>query len=113
MHAAHSYDAARLIIKGWEQGRQKRAQLRQWLGEVEGFEGASGTITFALVGHANSEFNLLRIEGQKMRPLKEEDMPELIRFEILEDDLDLPEMDLSDEFFENEMDIAENEESSE
>ncbi len=113
LHAAHSYDAARLIIKGWEQGRQKRAQLRQWLGEVEGFEGASGTITFALVGHANSEFNLLRIEGQKMRPLKEEDLPELIRFEILEDDLDLPEMDLSDEFFENEMDIAENEESSE
>jgi ABC-type branched-subunit amino acid transport system substrate-binding protein len=102
LHAAHSYDAARLVIEGWQQGKQSHAELRQWLGAVQGFQGASGTISFAAGRQVNSEFNLLKIEAQRMRPLRSEDLPDLVEIAETEDDLDLPEMDLSNELFENE-----------
>ena len=111
LHAAHSYDAARLVIEGWQQGKQSHAELRQWLGEVQGFQGASGTISFAADRQVNNEFNLLKIEAQTMRPLRSGDLPDLVEIAETEEDLDLPEMDLSDELFEDETDMVESEES--
>ena len=105
LHAAHSYDAARLVMAGFERGERSRTALRQWLGEVQDFGGASGTISFAPGRGVNTDLDLVKIDnGLKMIPLRFEDLPELKEIEEVVEDLDLPEMEIEMSDAETELD---------
>ena len=59
--AAYGYDAAKLVIEGWQQGNRSRRALNDWIAGLSDFTGASGNISFGDDRHTNSEFVLLRI----------------------------------------------------
>jgi len=89
--AAFGYDAARLVIRGWQEGNTGAGQLRQWLSQVRDYEGASGRISFPPGRRANSELDLLRIDaGGKVRALGPGDLPPIDAAEAA----DLPDADL-------------------
>ena len=76
--AAYGYDAARLLISGWRQGRQSRRALGDWLAGVQGYEGASGSISFAAGRRANAELVLQKIDRRgRVVSLGPEDLPDL------------------------------------
>lgn len=76
--AAFSYDAARLLIEGWQEGGQSRSALRDWLGAVRDYEGASGRISFPPGRRVNGEIGLLRIDSRgRIGALTPEDLPQL------------------------------------
>ena len=61
--AAYGYDAARLVIDGWQQGNRSRQALADWIATLSDFDGASGNISFGDDRRTNSEFVLMRIDG--------------------------------------------------
>jgi len=96
-YAAYGYDAARLVIGGWEEGGQNPGALREWLAEVRGFEGASGRISFSPGRRTNSELVLVKIDGRgRVRRLGSQDLPDLSAEEedLPQAELDLPEAEL-------------------
>ena len=76
-YAAASYDATRLLIKGWEQGHRDPAALIEWLATVRFYEGASGTISLSPDVRSNNALTLLKIEGDKVRSLGMGDLPQM------------------------------------
>ena len=104
-YAAYGYDAARIVMEGWLQGNQSRSALRRWIADLQGFEGASGIISFLPGRRTNGETMLLKIDARgRVKPLVFEDLPDLTP---LEEDLpepDLPEADLL-ELDENEVEL--------
>lgn len=91
-YAAAGYDAARLILNGWSDGRTTRAELRQYLADVRQFEGASGRVSFSANRRANSEMALLKIgEDGAIRTLQAQDLPDMTPAYV---DTDLPAEDL-------------------
>ncbi|MBM3276701.1 MAG: ABC transporter substrate-binding protein [Candidatus Handelsmanbacteria bacterium] len=60
-YAASAYDAARLVIAGWQEGRRDREALRGWLSGVQGFAGASGRISFGRGQQANGELMMMKV----------------------------------------------------
>ena len=76
-YAAASYDATRLLIDGWEQGHRKPAALIEWLATVRFYEGASGTISLSPDVRSNNALTLLKIEGDKVRSLGMDDLPQM------------------------------------
>ena len=104
-YAALGHDAARLVMSGWEQGRQDPGALRDWLQEVHGFEGASGRISFASGRRSNSELLLLKVDQGRVRPLGSEDLPDL---DLAEEDLPQAELDLPEaEFLPEDLEMEE------
>ncbi len=76
--AAYGYDAAGMVIKGWEEGHQTRAALREWLARVRGYEGAVGRVSFPDDRRANTELTLLRIDSRgRVRAFSNGDLPGL------------------------------------
>ena len=96
--AANGFDAARLVIGGWEEGMRTRSELRDWLGSVERFEGASGLLTFPPGRRSNNELVLLKIDQRsRIREVVAEDLPDL---SVIQEDLpqaDLPQEELTRE----------------
>ena len=96
-YAAYGYDAASLVISGWQGGHQVAGSLRNWLAEVRNFDGASGPISFVRDRRTNGELALLKIDPRgRVRPLENRDLPDLTPIEmyISDNDLDLPQADL-------------------
>ena len=62
--AAHGYDAAAMLIKGWEEGHQTRAALRDWLARVRGYEGVASRVSFPDGRRVNTELTLLKIDSR-------------------------------------------------
>ena len=76
--AAHGYDAAGLLIKGWEEGHQTRAALREWLARVRGYEGAAGRVSFPDGRRVNTELTLFMIDTRgRLREFGDRDLPGL------------------------------------
>jgi len=65
---ALSYDAASLVIHAILQGARTRAQVRDAIGEVRNWPGASGMITFSPDGR-NMEANVRTIRGGVVTPV--------------------------------------------
>ena len=88
--AAAGYDAARIVITGWEEGRRSRPELREWLAQLRHYEGVGGWISFADGRRSNIELSLLKIDGRgQVKQLL--DLPEIsLPME------DLPSVDLWD-----------------
>jgi len=99
-YATYGYDAAGLIISGWEQGQQSPEALRSWLTKVRGFDGASGLISFVTDRRTNGELSLLKIDPRgRVRPLENQDLPDLTPIEmyIPDENADLPLGDIAEE----------------
>ncbi|MBI2503980.1 MAG: ABC transporter substrate-binding protein [Candidatus Latescibacteria bacterium] len=62
VYAVYGYDAARLVIQGWQGGKRERGALRDWLAGLEGFAGASGRISFARGQRTNTELEMMKID---------------------------------------------------
>ncbi len=96
--AANGFDAARLVIGGWEEGMHTRSELRDWLSSVQRFEGASGLVSFPAGRRSNNELVLLKIDQRsRIREVVAEDLPDL---SVVQEDLpqaDLPEEQLNEE----------------
>ena len=76
-YAAHGYDAARLVLDGWAQGSRTRDEVRAWLADVRGFEGAAGRISFSPGRRANTELQLLQLDHLgRARPLGAPEPPD-------------------------------------
>jgi ABC-type branched-subunit amino acid transport system substrate-binding protein len=87
--AANGFDAARLVISGWEEGMRTRSELRDWLNTVQGFKGASGLLSFPQGRRSNNELVLLKIDQRsRIREVGVEDLPDLSAAH------DLPQADL-------------------
>ena len=82
-YAAYGYDAARIVMEGWNQGARSRADLRAWLAGLQGYAGASGQIGFKAGRRTNSELGLLTV-GQSglVRDLKADELPVLQEVEV-------------------------------
>lgn len=96
-YAAYGYDAANLVISGWQEGPQLAGSLRSWLIQVRNFDGASGHISFVRDRRTNGELALLKIDPRgRIRPLESRDLPDLTPIEmyISDDDPDLSQADL-------------------
>ena len=77
-YASAGYDAARLVMEGWEAGHRSRSELRKYLAAVRNYEGASGRVSFTPSRRVNSELTLLRIDGRgRLRPMARGDLPSL------------------------------------
>ena len=77
-YAAHGYDAARMVLEAWRQGSRSRTAVREWLAALQGFDGASGGISFAEGGRTNGQVMLLKIAARgRVRPLSAADLPDL------------------------------------
>lgn len=75
-YAALGYDAARMLIGGWDGGHRSRAALREWLAGVRRFDGASGRLSFTDDRRVNTDLGLLTIDARgHVRPLGSEDLP--------------------------------------
>ncbi len=91
--AANGFDAANLVISGWQEGMRSRLELRDWLAVVQSFEGASGLLSFPEGRRSNAEVVLLKIDRRsKIREVEFEDLPDLS-----ENQKDLPQADLPQE----------------
>ncbi len=77
-YAAYGYDAARIVMEGWEQGARSRAGLRDWIAGLQGYAGASGRIGFVEGRRTNSELGLLTV-GQSglVHDPKADELPNL------------------------------------
>jgi len=76
-YAAHGYDAAQLVIRAWQDGDGERGQIRDWLAGVRRFPGVSGQISFSEQRRTNVDLTLLKIDGDRFRPLDIVDLPDL------------------------------------
>ena len=93
-YAASGYDAAKLIVEGWEQGHRDREALTEWLAATSFYEGASGMISLSREDSLNSQLVLLKVDRGKIRPLTEQDLPAM---GVIEDDLPMSELDLPED----------------
>jgi ABC-type branched-subunit amino acid transport system substrate-binding protein len=74
--AAYGYDAAEIIIQGWENQARTRKALRNWLADIRGFEGAGGRVSFSEDRRTNTEMTLMKIDkGGRVRAVKGNDLP--------------------------------------
>ena len=70
-YAAFGYDAALMLLDGWNRGQQSPQALRDWLAQIKGLEGAAGKISFFDDRRTNNEIELLKISQRGwVRPLK-------------------------------------------
>ena len=76
-YAAAGYDAARLLLEGWEQRARDPAALIEWLTTVRFYQGASGTISLSPDVRSNNAMTLLKIERDKVRSLSTGDLPQI------------------------------------
>lgn len=76
-YASAGYDAARLLIDGWEQGARDPAALIERLTTVRFYQGASGTISLSPDVRSNNALTLLKIERDKVRSLSTGDLPQM------------------------------------
>ena len=76
-YASAGYDAARLLLEGWEQGARDPAALIEWLTTVRFYQGASGTISLSPDVRSNNALTLLKIERDKVRSLGTGDLPQM------------------------------------
>ncbi|MCC7265303.1 MAG: ABC transporter substrate-binding protein [Candidatus Latescibacteria bacterium] len=76
-YAVYGYDAARLVIAGWQGGKRERGALRDWLATVQGFAGASGKISFGPRRQTNTELAMLKISRRgQIVPASQPEEPE-------------------------------------
>jgi branched-chain amino acid transport system substrate-binding protein len=64
--AALTYDAVSLVISGIGAGGIDADAMREYLSQVRGFRGASGTITFKGSGRANNGVAIYSVEGKRL-----------------------------------------------
>ena len=76
-YASAGYDAACLLLEGWEQGARDPAALIEWLTTVRFYQGASGTISLSPDVRSNNALTLLKIERDKVRSLDTGDLPQM------------------------------------
>lgn len=77
-YASAGYDAARLVMEGWEAGHRSRSGLRRYLAAVRNYDGASGRVSFTPSRRVNSELTLLRIDDRgRLRSIARGDLPSL------------------------------------
>ena len=97
-YAAAGFDAANLLLQGWNSGHQSSAELRQFLADLRQYEGASGRISFSANRRANSEMTLLTIDNNgQIRPLQADDLPALEQ-EYVDADLPTGSLPTADDF---------------
>ena len=93
--AAFGYDAAGLVVGAWLEGSRSPEEIREWLEGVRDFQGASGRISFADGRRTNREIGLLKIARRgRVRPLDEDDLPDLSPPLAEEEGYDLPKAEL-------------------
>jgi branched-chain amino acid transport system substrate-binding protein len=77
LYASYGYDAARLVIEGWQAGRRERRALRDWLAGVQGYAGASGRVSFGQGQQANTELEMMKISRRgQIVPADQPEEPE-------------------------------------
>lgn len=77
MYGVYGYDAARLVIEGWQRGKRERGALRDWLAGLQGFAGASGRISFAQGQRTNTELEMMKINRRgQIVPASQPDEPD-------------------------------------
>ncbi len=76
-YAAYGYDAAQLVIGAWQDSGGDRVSMRDWLASVRDFAGVSGHISFSEQRRTNVDLTLLKIDGDRFRPLESTDLPDL------------------------------------
>lgn len=90
-YAAYGYDAVKLAAEAWKQAGGDRVSMRDWLAQVRAFPGASGRISFGEERHSNVDLTLLKIDQDRFRVLRAEDLPDLSN---TSGDMPIPELDL-------------------
>lgn len=69
-YAAYGYDSIRLLAAAWQDSGGDSATLGAWLAAVQGYDGASGLISFAPGRRANTGLHLLRVDARgDLRPI--------------------------------------------
>ena len=76
-YAAYGYDAAQLVAAAWRATGGRAAPMRDWLSQVRDYAGVSGHISFAENRRTNVDLTLLKIDGDRFRPLGRADLPDL------------------------------------
>ncbi len=90
-YAAYGYDAAQLVLDAWRAAGGRPAPMRDWLSQVRDYDGVSGRISFAEDRRTNVDLTLLKIDGDRFRPLGIADLPDLrIESELPEPSFDQP-----------------------
>ena len=64
--AALTYDAINLILAGISRGYSTPESLRQYLSEIDNYQGASAVITFRDCNRANDEVGVYSIDGRRL-----------------------------------------------
>jgi branched-chain amino acid transport system substrate-binding protein len=77
VYAVYGYDAARLVIEGWQGGRRERGALRDWLAGLRDFAGASGRISFGRGQQTNTDLEMMKINRRgQIAPASQPEGPE-------------------------------------
>lgn len=77
IYAVYGYDAARLVIEGWQGGRRERGALRDWLAGLQDFGGASGRISFGQGQQTNTDLEMMKINRRgQIVPASQPEAPE-------------------------------------
>jgi len=64
--AGLTFDAVSLILEGLRSGADTPDKMRNYLSEVEGYQGVSCRVTFKGVGRANNEIRIYSVSGGKV-----------------------------------------------
>jgi branched-chain amino acid transport system substrate-binding protein len=72
--AAETYDAVRLTALALQDVGPNRARIRDWLAKLQGFQGASGVITFDSQGNTTTQIHLVPLQLRE-QPATEETIP--------------------------------------
>ncbi len=68
--AALTYDAVSMVISGLKQGKKESSAMRDFIDNIEKYEGVSGQITFKNTERANSEVKVYTLENGKATEAK-------------------------------------------
>ena len=77
--AAYGYDAIEILISGWEEGHQSRVTLRNWLANLDGYEGTAGLVSFSEDLRVNTEVTFWKIDSRgRVGEVVANDLPRLL-----------------------------------
>ncbi|CAN0491411.1 unnamed protein product, partial [Phaeothamnion confervicola] len=68
--APEAYDAAMLVIAAIRAAGTEPAAIRDWLHRVQGYQGASGEITFSASGDVEKPITLMTITNGQFEPFE-------------------------------------------
>jgi hypothetical protein len=68
--AGQTYDAIGLILSGLRQGKNTPERLRDYLNNIDNYEGVSCAITFKGTNRANSEVGIYSLDGRRLASIR-------------------------------------------